>query len=544
MRIPRQKLTAVLAAGGLALTGLAVAGGAALAEDTDTVSLGGVIFEDLNHNGVKDEGETGIDGAFAIFIHPETGAIRYPDNPLLSIRAYADEDGGWQQDGLPLTAEGEPYTVRAVLPSTGYVPTVAEVKINATGKQFDRKSGASLSVAGASDLAVDFPLSEPWEDEPEPEDPDAVTVLTVGHADVLYPEIDTAADGSKELVLRAHGDVMGTVDYDNLVMVHPDESIETLPEEYSPWADYSFVGEPGSTVWQAGQSAGNGGAWIGAAVQSPTLAEAGVPADAAFSFRLEAVTGSGGAEAPGEVVLWMDGAVSNGHTLFSTVKGLPASWSLPKGVHSHFNWTYTAPGVYCLAFSVQADVPGAGRQIDRQILTHVIGSGANPAEVEPCGRTMGFPAHGERTVLASDVMAPYVSSSGNAAFAVDIVDGQLDATFNQEAAWGDGPDTAYEIDDVIMHGVAGQARPYQLEGDPLRIGRRITWDTAQVDAAELASDITWEITGMNGPGDLTASYSSEWADQQFDTAEGVLSQDLWPEAKREWLRWDVTRPGK
>ncbi|MDR0626675.1 MAG: hypothetical protein LBG11_05360, partial [Bifidobacteriaceae bacterium] len=78
MRTSRNKLStlaAVAAAGGLALAGAALGGGAALADDADTVSLGGVIFEDLNHNGVKDEGETGIDGAFAIFIHPETGAI-------------------------------------------------------------------------------------------------------------------------------------------------------------------------------------------------------------------------------------------------------------------------------------------------------------------------------------------------------------------------------------------------------------------------------------------------------------------------------------
>lgn len=509
-----------------------------------SVSVGGQVWDDTDHDGHKDDGEQPLAGMYVGVMRPGSDPVEslYLDggNPVLG---QTDADGNYRINGLPVP-DGGAYTLAFYTFQEPDFQSTTGLPVTPDGGLILNTTTADLSAVGNTDFGVDFALAQGdgtpgGGDGGDGTGPDWL-VMPDTHADVLFPELDTAQDGSQTLKMRARVDGYDPMDWNDLVIWNRDAVKETLPAANTATADYSFIAPPGSTVYRSreGGAVPGGSPWVGAALQSPTLA--GLDLKHPFSFRLDAVTGHDGGAAPGDVVLWQ-GSVPRGSypTMFSTRKGLPDAWSFENGYHTHFNWSFTAPGVYCMAFSVQTTMPDGTRQKAHGQLTQIVGSEYDPTTIAPCGRTQDYPAVAHRTVKAPTQAAPVISYRQNAALTLALRGGKLAATYDQEDDRGAGPATSYSVDDVIMYGRAGDDWPYRLAGT-----RTVTWDTAQIDDDQLDGDITWSVDAVHGPGDLLVQAPGEWSDEKFDTGRGIDSQRLWAEAKRENLRWEVTRPGK
>lgn len=86
------------------------------------------------------------------------------------------------------------------------------------------------------------------------------------------------------------------------------------------------------------------------------------PADFAstITFQLIQVTGSGGGPAPGDFSVWNVGTFSELLPLMSSVPGTTSnSFAVPAGTHTHFNYGFTAPGLYNVEFTASATLAAA-----------------------------------------------------------------------------------------------------------------------------------------------------------------------------------------
>lgn len=523
------------------------------ATNTNTVNVNGMVWDDTNHNTKHNNEKKGIPNLQLAILDASSKPVLDPNNPTTPIFATTDSNGNYHfKNLLPLKSKEETYTIFLLSTPEGYISTTG---LTASGKGFLRPTNIDLTTPGTNNANIDFALAKNDSNPIDPNNPGDDSnknwlVMPNTHSDVLYPEINTN-NGSQSLKLKAHTNGYQPTDWNNLVIWHTDQAQETLPKNYTPTADYSFIGKENSTVYRSRLEGAipNGSPWIGASTQSPTLNA--LPPDHPFSFRLDAVTNYDGGKPPGEVILWSggvnstNGAPTTGQTIFSTIKGLPEAWSFGKGKHAHFNWTFTQPGIYCMAFSVQTEMPNGSRQKDFGILTQIVGSQYEPQTIEPCGRHLSYPQQSNKPVKTETNKPPIISGDRNAVFAVTTNKNnqKLHATYNQESKYGNETSTSHSIDDIILYGKANINYPYRF-GQGERGARSLTWDTTQINNSELNGDITWSIDDIKGPGELLVKANGEWNNQKFDTANGIQKQTLWAESKRKSLYWEVTRPGK
>jgi surface-anchored protein len=75
-----------------------------------------------------------------------------------------------------------------------------------------------------------------------------------------------------------------------------------------------------------------------------------------IQFSLVSVTGSAGGPAPGVFSIWNVDAFAQVEPLMSSAVGasLPNAFSVPAAAHTHFNYGFTAPGLYNVEFAVSA----------------------------------------------------------------------------------------------------------------------------------------------------------------------------------------------
>lgn len=165
----------------------------------------------------------------------------------------------------------------------------------------------------------------------------AQTPLSSGHADV---GIDYDATGNA-WNLHVHDEETDT-EYappsDALLLVK-----NTAHASVNPEPQWSFLGPAGSSVWILPQ------------VQNPDLLFLGIGAEEIadgtfvgnqFTLALKGVSGPGNftvyqTDAFGNPVVWMNSG--------DGISGADAR-ILPTGVHSHVNWTFSAPGDYSVLF--------------------------------------------------------------------------------------------------------------------------------------------------------------------------------------------------
>lgn len=490
------------------------------------VTLSGRLWNDANRNQAIDDGEDGIAGVEMIVRGPDHLAVTDEDGE--AILATTGADGSYAFESLPPLADpSQRYRVELGrglegLPTSGLLHTTAAV----------RATTEDVSVPGARQTGLDFGFSPRDEDDPK-------RVLFRGHADLLYPQIDTAADGGKSLRLRAKADELQPKvnDWDDLIVFVGDHEQTRIAD------GYAFLGQPGQQVWNSGRAGGE--PWIGMSSEDRTLYDeigGHRTPGAMLMFRLDAVTGHDGGEAPGDVVLWGGSSAAEPRLLFSTREGLPRSRPYDIENHTHFNWTFTAPGVYCLAFGVDARIPPGQALADRRQLTVVVGNDTNPNTVESCESRNDYPqAPGpRRSFLANDDGAPVVLSrpaefqAEHPRVLIEEADGDLVASMLHDRRDPSGRLTSTAVDDVILHG------GFQPNGRLYNIG------TLGLDASEKlsAGDIAWRVTGVRGPGDLYSDTPAPPTDQFFDTAQGRDELTVWSGGSRLGQRVLATRPGK
>jgi len=146
-------------------------------------------------------------------------------------------------------------------------------------------------------------------------------------------------------------------------------------------ADYSFLGTPGAPVWVLPQTQESGIPFLGVStenktaqswsafnVDSPLLARgiaSGTFASNQVTLRLETFSG------PGNFFVWSTDSFGTPlPRFFDTSNGLSAADGRPftPANHSHFNWAFTAPGIYELGLRASGTLT-AGAQFSQSELT-------------------------------------------------------------------------------------------------------------------------------------------------------------------------------
>lgn len=505
-------------------------------EPVGEVTLRGQAYLDANGNGVRDEDEEALSG-LDVMLSPNIWS-RLPEDEYVEDVFLTTDENGWYEARVrtspPPGREG-PATWSAVVSGIpeGIKPLGREMKTNKYGvRQTQAAYSSDLTVDGAEET-IDFPFVEIKEG--------SHYVLQGGHADVLFPELERDDLGMESLVLRGHADaVNATLDYDDFV-IHLHDPGYKLPSPYRPGADYSFIGPERTMIWNAGE--GGGEPWIGAAMQSPSLN--GLPKDQLFSFSLDAVTGPGGTQAPGDVVLW-SGYGTRQKPDVTTMSGPARARNFILGSHSHFNWSFTAEGVYCLAFSVQS--PGTDGKLlrDQQQLTLVVGENLDPEKVEPCGRTQPYPQqrlNGEYQPASESV--PVVTKPVRAVSSVAGVRLANDELVVESLRWlrGSPKITANPVEASIFYTPQVGEGVYRSPEHPYPVNMP-NWDTSAIASNDIQGNARFEITKVDGPGELFASSPIGADKTPIDTAVGKTSLEMWPASESYNYDWEVTRPGK
>lgn len=497
---------------------------------TAGVTVGGAVYVDADHDGTRDEFERPLPD-LTVTLHRTDGApINGADG--MPVTASTDDTGAYRFPELPLLQVGEGYRVVLDRMPEGYESTIG---LTPAGAGLQRDSTSDLSTAGATDTGIDFPLGQ----STGPGSDGDWLVMPYLHIDVFHPELDTAPDGSQTLALRAHIDGRGkSVDWNNAVVPHTDKVKYTLPAVNTPEADYSFIGEPGSTYWDSpfGGSILNGSPWIGWSTQSDTLNT--LPLNHPFVFRLDAVLGHDGGEAPGDVVLWESMAGNKPlPPRMSTRQELPQAYTFGRGKHAHMHWSFTAPGVYCMAVSVHTDMPDGTRKEAHGFLTQVVGSAFDPAKTEPCGRSLTYPTPTPPVQVDSPDPAPVLrDGTSRSRIAVGVQDGALSATFDRISDRSVGPAVSSSIDDVIV-----QTAPEALANRNYALASA-GWNTLRIPENAIQGDLEWSLDRVRGPGEVTWTSQSEYDAHQFDTKTGVTTRSM-PTNTNSGGGIRVSRPG-
>ncbi|RLP84825.1 hypothetical protein D9V34_02165, partial [Mycetocola lacteus] len=128
-----------------------------------SVSVGDVVWVDLNRDGILDEGEPGIPGVKLVLVGPDSEPVTDVfGNPVEST--VTDADGRYSFDNLPALEQGESYTVKIVRDDPATIEALKPYTPTKPGQGEDRKRNSSdwesssegLLEDGEHDPALDF----------------------------------------------------------------------------------------------------------------------------------------------------------------------------------------------------------------------------------------------------------------------------------------------------------------------------------------------------------------------------------------------------
>lgn len=201
-----------------------------------------------------------------------------------------------------------------------------------------------------------------------------------GHS-VEVPEIDHPCAGRK-LLYHSHNDALyGTYKNDKLTVMAVDGQQVTDQEKVcfrlAPDADadgndvstltvpedgsLDFLGEPGTTVWAAPQSADWTDSWrpiwSGLGAFDPAHEAGDIPdnfVDDVMHFDLVEMDG------PGDVNVFFSSRVGDPERLFSSADEDMRTITYDVGGHGHFTWTFSEPGIYEMTWQGRAELKGGG----------------------------------------------------------------------------------------------------------------------------------------------------------------------------------------
>jgi surface-anchored protein len=119
-------------------------------------------------------------------------------------------------------------------------------------------------------------------------------------------------------------------------------------------SQYDFIGAAaGASIWLLPKSQNPDVLYLSIGTEELVAGDFAGP----LTWTLTSVSGSGGGAAPGAFSIWNSGTAGSWATvtpLMSTIGGTPNAFTVSIPAHTHFNYGFTAPGLYNVEFSVSA----------------------------------------------------------------------------------------------------------------------------------------------------------------------------------------------
>lgn len=150
---------------------------------------------------------------------------------------------------------------------------------------------------------------------------------------------------------------------------------------------FTFLGRPGSPLWQVNQSQAPDVLWPGWSTEE--IPQNTLNSSTGVIWTLKANRG------PGDFFLYQDGDITGRPTVrFNSANGIDTtdSFEISQNMHAHGYWAFTAEGVYCLDFNRSATLQGGASVSDdftlavavgRTDVTKVDAGNCQPAEYLP-----------------------------------------------------------------------------------------------------------------------------------------------------------------
>nr|WP_272899136.1 choice-of-anchor M domain-containing protein [Corynebacterium haemomassiliense] len=178
-----------------------------------------------------------------------------------------------------------------------------------------------------------------------------------------------------------------------------DVSTLTVPEDGS----LDFLGEPGSTVWAAPQSADWTDSWrpiwSGLGAFDPAHEAGEIPdnfVDDVMHFDLVEMDG------PGDVNVFFSSRVGDPERLFSSADEDMRTITYDVGGHGHFTWTFSEPGIYEMTWQGRAELKGGGVERSEPVTQYwLVGDDATVGLPEGTTTDLRTPNTTEETTAAS-----------------------------------------------------------------------------------------------------------------------------------------------
>lgn len=300
---------------------------------------------------------------------------------------------------------------------------------------------------------------------------------------------------------------------------------------------WSFLGKTGASFYQIAQVQQPGLLWPGWSTES-------IPQDATtggVKWTLKDVSG------PGEFALYETGSFGDPRLLFNTRDGISGSdsFTIPKNVHAHGSWGFSAPGNYCLAMQRTAQLASGKTSSDSFVLAVAVGT-ADVMSVDPgnCGKTVnttplvdtpppgdmdggGSSTPAKQTLPASPCVAgATVFSAGHIDYASRIVGGKLESLIGEDTS---GAKVYREPGGVILwlkpssrvtlpggYGQIGASGapvwqvPQTQNMDLIWLG----WNTEALNAGNSHGPVSWTVNRVDGPGSVKVYLSGAFGGVQ------------------------------
>lgn len=198
---------------------------------------------------------------------------------------------------------------------------------------------------------------------PSPTAP-AAHVIAEGHVDLAA----RPADGDLEFRIKEGTELNHQWYEPGEVVMHVRPAAKRkIPE------GYEFLGTPGDAVWWLPLQQNAGIVWPG----WNTTEYAKADLDGRVSFRLDSVQG------PGNIAMFHNNAMGVPVVSLNSGDGLPDTHTLGAGTHSHFDWVFSAEGVYRTTFTVSATLADGTKVGDTETIAWVVGDDTDPSTVTP-----------------------------------------------------------------------------------------------------------------------------------------------------------------
>lgn len=189
-------------------------------------------------------------------------------------------------------------------------------------------------------------------------------VISEGHVDMAARKVD----GDLEFRLKEGSELDHEWYEPGEVVIHVRPAAKRkIPE------GYDFLGAPGAAVWWLPLQQNAGIVWPGWNTGEFPRADL----DGKVSFRLDSVQG------PGNLAMFHSGSTGTPVVSLNSGDGLPDTHALSGGTHAHFDWAFSAEGVYRTTFTVAATLADGTKVEDRETLAWVVGDDTDPSTVTP-----------------------------------------------------------------------------------------------------------------------------------------------------------------